>query len=110
MIFTSLRMCKRMRIELYVCTTENPDEELLKTVMLDLIREFNGLTVIPCVGYWLNEKKELFEDRTEIWQIFTENGNFDDLRLLIESYSFKLKCICNQQTQMYALNDKAYFI
>jgi hypothetical protein len=105
----------KMKIELYVVTSELYGKDKVETLSnlkqleelkRGLCEKYGGLTVIKnCEGLWLNEGK-LYVDKVEIWRIFT-----DDLDVaLIKAFAISLKVICKQQSQLYTIDDKAFFV
>ena len=101
-----------LKIEIFVVTTELKEKlcslNKLEELKVELCKEFGGLTVIPnCKGYWMDNDK-LINDDVEIWTIYTnsEYGVYGK----INAYSLQIKAICNQKTQLFALDGHVYFI
>ena len=104
-----------MRIEIYCVTSELYGKDKVETLSnlkqleelkRGLCEKYGGLTIIKnCEGLWLNEGK-LYVDEVEIWRILSHNLNTE----LIKNVAQKLKAICKQKSQLYTIDDVAYFI
>jgi len=110
-----------MKIEIFIVKTEIEKLEQserenallwLNSRKETLINLFSGLTVVPdCLGYWVNEKREIETDKVEIWLIYTDKAlnsgfYFATLTHLLKS----IKRITKQQSQAYAINEKMLFV
>jgi|SRR5208337_1993937 len=98
---------KRVRVELYVVTTNNPDKAKLEEIKAKLCDVFGGLTVIPnCEGYWMDGTK-MVTDETQIWVILSSTViTTKDILPFAE----QLKLICQQKSQLFTVNGTPYFI
>jgi len=84
----------------------NANRQLL-TVKCDLIREFGGLTEIGNFkGYWMNADK-IYTDIGDIWLIYSDSG---DTLAIIDGFAKRVKIITLQQSQLYTIDGKAYFV
>jgi hypothetical protein len=119
-----------MQINIYVVKTEieklidqNKHKEFLlasanlEILKLDLIKLFNGLTVIKnCLGYWLNSFEKLETDKTEIWNIIlaeNKNGLLIETEDRIERLAqiiANIKKTTKQKCQFYTIDNKPYYI
>jgi len=109
-----------LRIEIFVVRSEKENKDNLGIAKGALIRLFGGLTIIPnCVGYWLNENKEIEADSVEIWLIYADFPEADTesnaifKRTTMNTFLTILELIkeaTRQKSQAYALNNKIYFI
>lgn len=110
-----------MKIEIFVVKTEIEKLEQAKreNALLwlnsrkeTIINLFSGLTVVSdCVGYWLNDKKEIEKDNVEIWIIYTEKALDSGFYLSTLTHLLKsIKRITKQQSQAYAIDNKMFFV
>jgi hypothetical protein len=101
-----------MKVELYVTKTvlTSVNVQELEQIKVELCGEFGGLTEIDnCKGYWLNPKtNKLDQDNVSLWVIYslTQKDTYE----IIESYAKRIKAITNQECQLFAINDKPFFV
>lgn len=95
------------RYEIFVVTTEHPNVEQLEALRVELSNKFGGVTVVPnCRGYWVGNEK-LYVDCTEIWLILS--STVIPVSAIMD-YAERLKKLCNQQSQLFAINNQPYFV
>ena len=101
-----------MRIEIFVVETVNPTEKeflLLEGAKGILISAFGGLTEVPFVGYCKDHKGNVEIDTGKIWLIYTDLNERHFKRGLKHAVK-QIKTATKQISQMYAIDNKAYFI
>jgi hypothetical protein len=95
----------------FVVTTKISREfeiKALEGIKTQISLKYGGLTIIPnSSGIWYNPKtKTLDVDKTELWLVLT---NDIDAKL-IDGIAKQLKVICSQTCQLYAIDDKPFFV
>lgn len=96
------------KYEWYVVTTKNPDKEKLSEIQKELCKRYGGLTVLRnCSGLWVNHSGNIDTDKVEIWRVLTDS-------IVLPSEAIKvgeqLKAICQQESQLFTVNDNPYYV
>lgn len=96
------------KYEWYVVTTKKPNVLALENIQKQLCDKFGGLTIIPnCKGLWVNHVGNLDSDKVEIWRVLTN-------KIVLPSEAIKvgeqLKAICQQESQLFTVNDNPYYV
>ena len=96
------------KYEWYVVTTKNPDKEKLSEIQKELCKRYGGLTVLRnCSGLWVNHSGNIDTDKVEIWRVLTN-------KIVLPSEAIKvgeqLKAICQQESQLFTVNDNPYYV
>jgi hypothetical protein len=79
----------------------------LLAVKTDLVKEFGGLTEIGNFkGYWTSNGV-IYTDIGDIWLIYSDSG---DTLAIIDGFAKRVKIITLQQSQLYTIDGKAYFV
>jgi hypothetical protein len=104
-------------IKIYVVKTELKNLSNLEVIQTELLNEFGGLTIIKnCVGLWVDSStvktlgyKAICKDKTDIWEIYTNRTLKSSLES-VQPIALKLKVLCKQISQLFVINNKAYFL
>lgn len=102
---SELRMCK---YEWYVVVSKHPNKLALENLQKDLCKKYGGLTILKnCEGLWVNHAGNIDADKVEIWRVLTD-------KIVLPSEAIKigeqLKAICQQESQLFTVNDNPYFV
>lgn len=101
----------------YLTYEEKENLEKLEALQTQFLNEFGGLTVIKgCVGLWVNSEtvkslgyKAICKDNIDIWEIYTNRTIKSSLPTL-RDLNLKIKVLTKQISQMFTINNKAYFL
>jgi hypothetical protein len=108
----------KTQIKIYVVRTETDKDISLNALVHDcklrVLNEYGGLTVIPnCLGLWVDDStvqttgfKDICIDNVEIWEIWTEHLDKEQLR----NIALEIKTCTKQKSQLYTVNFKSYFV
>jgi len=75
-----------------------------------MLKEFNGLTVYDCLGYWINPEKQIETETVKVYEFLTQNVNIEELNAIVSNECKKLKLLLNQNSVLYAIDNKPCFV
>lgn len=101
-------MIRTAKYEWYVVTSKNPDKEKLSEIQKELCKKFGGLTILRnCSGLWVNHSGNIDSDKVEIWRVLTDSIVLPSEAITIGE---KLKAICQQESQLFTVNENPYYV
>jgi hypothetical protein len=75
-----------------------------------MLKEFNGLTVYDCLGYWVNPEKQIETETVKVYEMLTDNKNVEDINAIVSGECKKLKLSLSQNSVLYTLDNKPFFV
>jgi uncharacterized NAD(P)/FAD-binding protein YdhS len=75
-----------------------------------MLKEFNGLTVYDCLGYWQDSEKQIETETVKVYEFLTQNESLEDTKAIIETECKKLKLLLSQNSVLYAIDGRPYFV
>ncbi len=75
-----------------------------------MLREYGGMSVYDALGYWVNMEGKTEKEKVKVYEIMTLNTNIEDIIAIIDAECKKLKSILEQQTVMFCIDNKPYFV
>ena len=75
-----------------------------------MLKEFNGLTVYDCLGYWINPENQIETETVKVYEFLTLYSNMEDIDSLVSTECKKLKLLLNQNSVLYAIDNKPFFV
>lgn len=75
-----------------------------------MLKEFNGLTVYDCLGYWINPENQIETETVKIYEMVSNNEDIAEIYAIVSHEALKLKELLKQQTVLFTINNKPYFL
>jgi len=97
----------KLEVKLFVVTTEINAELDLKAIKYQIVSEFGGLTEISDFEGYFIENDKMVVDKGKLWLIYANGSDCADI---IRDFALKIKTITRQNTQLYAIDNKHYFV